>query len=457
MKYSKRSKLKKIICETKEGAHNFYALTNHSLSDYNGIAIHKSRKEGGFLYYHRHIEPVVERIAKRKPVLVLTGARQVGKSTMLKEIYNTINYVTLNRPLVRESAKDNPSIFFEEYKPPVIVDEIQKAAELLDYIKDIVDENKIKGQFYLTGSQSLKLMKNVSDSLAGRVGIIKMLGLSIRELAENPYRIPFLPTREHMIAAEQGSKGLNYKKVVSCIHKGFFPELHEVESDLHDWADFHSSYFQSYIEKDIKDVLNIQDESAFIKFVKATASLTGEMLNLTTLAEICGKDVKTVKSWLSVLESSGLVYLLEPYYNNFNKRLIKTPKMYFLDTGLACWLLGWNTPEQLTNGAMWGHIFETFVFGEILKSYYNDGIVKPPLYYYRDKDKNEIDIVIEDGGILYPIEIKTTSDPTKSMVNSFRLLEGIPGRQAGTGAIICLAKERLPLKENVWILPAQNI
>ena len=409
------------------------------------------------MYIDRHIESVVARIAKRKPVLVLTGARQVGKSTMLKEIYKNINYVPLTHPLVRQSAKDNPSIFFEKYKPPVIVDEIQKAAGLFDYIKDIVDESKLKGQFYLTGSQSLKLMKNVSDSLAGRAGIIKMLGISIRELAENPHRDPFLPIQARMAAAEKAGRGFDYSKLVSLIHKGFFPELHETQSDLHDWADFHSSYFQSYIEKDIKDVLNIQDESAFIKFVKAAASLTGEMLNYATLAEVCGKDVKTVKSWLSVLESSGLVCLLEPYHNNFNKRMIKTSKMYFLDTGLACWLLGWNTPEQLANGAMWGHIFESFVFGEVLKSYYNDGIVKPPLYYYRDKDKNEIDIVIEEGGVLYPIEIKTTSDPTKSMAKSFRLLENIPGKTAGTGAVICLAKEPLPLKENVWILPAQNI
>ena len=181
------------------------------------------------------------------------------------------------------------------------------------------------------------------------------------------------------------------------------------------------------------------------------------MLNLTTIAELCGKDVKTVRAWLSVLESSGLVYLLEPYYNNFNKRLIKTPKLYFLDTGLACWLLGWNTPEQLVNGAMWGHIFESFVFAEILKSYYNDGIVKPPLFYYRDTDKNEIDLIIEDGDNLFPVEIKTTSDPTRAMVKAFRLIDGIPGKKAGTGAVICLAKERLPLTDNVWILPVQMI
>lgn len=409
------------------------------------------------MYFNRHIEPVVERIAKRKPVIVLTGARQVGKSTMLKEVYHNINYVTLNHPLVRQSSKDNPSLFFETHKPPVIVNEIQKAAELFDYIKDIVDEDKSKGQFYLTGSQSMKLMKNISDSLAGRAGIIKMLGLSMRELNGIKYREAFIPTRMHTDQMKKEHTDFNFIKIVDFIHKGFFPELYETKSDLKDWADYYSSYFQTYIEKDIKDVLNIQDESAFIKFVKAVASLTGEMLNYTTIAEICGKDVKTVRSWLSVLESGGLIYLLEPYYNNFNKRMIKTPKLYFLDTGLACWLLGWNTPEQLINGAMWGHIFESFVFAEILKSYYNDGIVKPPLYYYRDKDKNEIDLLIEDGDLLYPIEIKTSIDPKKSMVSAFKCLERIPAKKTGDGAVICLAKELLPLLDNVWIFPVNLI
>jgi predicted AAA+ superfamily ATPase len=409
------------------------------------------------MYYHRHIESVVARIARRKPVMVLTGARQVGKSTMLKEVYSGIRYVTLNSPLVRQSAKDNPSLFFQSHKPPVVVDEIQKSAELFDYIKDIVDENKAKGQFYLTGSQSLKLMKNVSDSLAGRAGVIKMLGLSLRELDKIAHHGPFLPTSAHIEGMSGAGARSDYDKIVSRIHKGFFPELHETESDLKDWMDFYSSYFQTYIEKDIKDILNIRDESAFIKFIKITAALSGEMLNFTTIAEVCGKDVMTVKAWMSVLESSGLVYLLEPYYNNFNKRLVKTPKLYFLDTGLACWLAGWNTPEQLVNGAMWGHIFESFVFAEILKSYYNDGIVKPPLYYYRDKDRNEIDLLIDEGGTLYPIEIKTTSDPTRSMVKAFRCIANIPGKVRGQGAVVCLAKEPLPLEENVWIVPGEYI
>jgi predicted AAA+ superfamily ATPase len=409
------------------------------------------------MYYHRHIEPVVARIAKRKPVLVLTGARQVGKSTMLKEVYKGIRYISLNRPLLRESAKENPSLFFELYPPPIVVDEIQKAEELFEYIQDIVDQGTAKGQFYLTGSQSMRLMNRVSDSLAGRAGVIKMLGLSARELGGMGYRQVFKPVTAHIEGVLKESPPFNYAAIVARIHKGFFPELYETESDLKDWSDYYSSYFQTYIEKDIKDVLKIQDESAFIKFVRATASLTGQVLNYTTLAEICGKDVGTVKAWLSVMESCGLVYLLEPYYNNFNKRLLKAPKLYFLDTGLACWLLGWNTPEQLANGAMWGHLFESFVFAEILKSYYNDGTIKPPLYYYRDKDKNEIDLLVEDGSVLHPVEIKTASDPSKSMTRAFRCIEGVPEKTVGQGALICMAKEVLPLTKDVWILPVHLI
>ena len=409
------------------------------------------------MYITRHIESVINRISKRKPVIVLTGARQVGKSTMLKETFKGINYVSLNRPNVRESVRENPSMFFDRNKPPIIIDEIQKAAELFDYVKDIVDEDKSKGQFFLTGSQSFKLMKNVSDSLAGRAGIIKLLGLSFREIMGIDVRVPFKPILDHFHVMEKSETYFDCQAIISFIHKGSYPELYEIESDLTDWADFYSSYFQTYIEKDIKDVLKIRDESAFIKFIKIVASRTGEMLNMTTIAEACGKDVTTVKGWISVLESSGLVYLLEPYFNNINKRLIKAPKLYFLDTGLACWLLGWNTPEQLENGAMWGHMFETFIFNEILKSYYNDGIVKPPLYYYRDKEKNEIDLLITDGNILYPIEIKVTSDPTKAMVRSFRLLENLHDIKIGSGALICLSKQILPLADNVWGVPVNYI
>ncbi|MDR0991856.1 MAG: ATP-binding protein [Ruminococcus sp.] len=410
------------------------------------------------MYYKRHIEATIKRIAKRKPVIVITGARQVGKSTMLSKTFGDLNSVSLNRPLVRSSAFENPSLFFEQNKPPVIVDEIQKVPELFDYVKDVVDDDAEKtGQFYLTGSQSQKLMERVSDSLAGRAGIVKMLGLSCRELDGISYTKPFLPTKMHIDEISKFASAFDYETLITRIHKGFFPELYKTESDLDDWSDYYDSYFQTYIEKDVKEVLNIRDEIAFVKFVRACASLSGEMLNFVTLGDICGKDVGTVKSWLSVLVSSGLVYLLEPYHNNFSKRLVKSPKMYFLDTGFTCWLLGWNTPTQLVNGAAWGHIFESFVFAEILKSYYNAGKTTPPIFYYRDTDKHEIDLLIKDGDVLHPIEIKTTSDPNKSMVSAFRQIEKIPDMNLGEGAVICLAKEVLPLKDGVWIIPLNMV
>ncbi|MDR0500409.1 MAG: ATP-binding protein [Coriobacteriales bacterium] len=409
------------------------------------------------MYFHRHIEAVVKRIAKRKAAVVLTGARQVGKSTMLKTSLDSVNYISLDRLLIRESAKESPSLFLDINQPPIIIDEIQKAAELFDYIKDYADNSSKKGLFYLTGSQSLSLMKNVSDSLAGRAGIIKMLGLSVRELDENPCREIFLPTNKHAAKIAIGAQPYDYHEIIRRIHTGFFPELHENPASIDDWTDFHSSYFQTYVEKDIRDVLNIRDESAFIKFVRTVASLTGQMANLSTIAQICGKDGKTIASWMSALESSGLVYLLEPYYNNYNKRMVKAPKLYFLDTGLACWLLGWNTPEQMTNGAMWGHLFETFAFSEVLKSYYNDGRARPPLYYYRDKDKREVDIIIEEGDTLYPIEIKTTSDPNSNDVKAFSCLEKIPNKQVERGAVICMAKELLPLTNKAWTYPVTLI
>jgi predicted AAA+ superfamily ATPase len=378
---------------------------------------------------------------------------------MLNKTFSDLNNVSLNRPIVRISAKDNPSLFFEQNKPPVIVDEVQKVPELFDYVKDIVDSDNAEktGQFYLTGSQSQKLMERVSDSLAGRAGIVKMLGLSCRELDGLTYSEVFKPTKEHIDGISKNAPAFDYETLIMRIHKGFFPELYKTESDLDDWSDYYDSYFQTYIEKDVKEILNIRDEIAFVKFVRACASLSGEILNYVTLGEMCGKDVGTVKSWLSVLVSSGLIYLLQPYHNNFSKRLVKSPKLYFLDTGLACFLLGWNTPTQLINGAAWGHIFESFVFAEILKSYYNAGKTMPQIFFYRDTDRNEIDLLIKDGNVLHPIEIKTTSDPNKAMVSSFHRIEKIPDIKLGEGAVICLAKEVLPLCDGVWILPANLI
>ena len=418
------------------------------------------------MYINRHISKVVERQLKRKAVIILTGSRQVGKSTMLKTILKPqgVDYISLDNPATRMSAIENPTRFFEINKAPIIIDEIQKAPQLFEYIKEIVDENGKKGQYYLTGSQNFRLMQGVTESLAGRAGIINMLGLSLREINSIDFTKPFMPTDEHFEAMSQFKKLRSNNDIAEIIHRGSFPELYETlkktrdpQTELENWADYYASYLQTYVEKDVRDITNVQDMSAFVKFIKAVASLSGEQLVYTTLAEFCGMDVNTTKRWVSILETSGLVYILQPYYNNFNKRLIKTPKIYFLDTGLLCYLGGWNTPQQLMAGARWGNIFETYVVGEILKSYYNNGVLYPPLLFYRDKEKNEIDLVIETGDILYPIEIKTSSDPNKTMVKRFEILKNISDKQIGSGALICLSKNLLPLIDNVMIVPVNMI
>ncbi|MDR1195326.1 MAG: ATP-binding protein [Endomicrobium sp.] len=407
------------------------------------------------MYYKRHIEKVVERISKRKPVLVITGARQVGKTTMLKNLYD-LNYVTMNTPLTRQDARENPSLFFTRNKRPIIADEIQKAPELFEYVKDVVDSEDMLGQFYLTGSQSFKLMKGVADSLAGRAGVVQMLGLSLREIKGVDYHEPFIPTNEHL-EKMRAFKKTDFEKLLGIIHMGSFPELYKNESSLKDWKDYYGSYLQTYIEKDVRDLINVQDEAAFIKFIKAAASRTGQQLNYASLSEACGKDEKTTKNWLSVLQTSGLVYLLQPYYNNFNSRLIKSPKLHFLDTGLACYLLQWNTPGQLCEGAMWGSIFESYVVGEIIKSFYNDGTTLLPLYYYRDKEKNEVDIIIEEAGTLYPIEIKTTSDPSPALAAGFNALKNIPEKNIADGVVVCMVKDMIALSKNVVAIPPDMI
>ena len=411
------------------------------------------------MFYKRHITKVIERQQRKKSVLIITGPRQVGKSTNLKKLLldKGVNYITLDKPLLRTSATENPTSFLIENKAPVIIDEIQKVKSLFEHIKIIVDEKEETGQYFLTGSQNFDLMKGVAESLAGRAGVIKMLGLSMRELNGAEYTEPFKPTKQHLGEMRKNRTDYDYERIIKTIHKGSFPELYKSETDLKDWSDYYNSYLQTYLEKDIRELINVMNMSAFVKFIKAAAALSGEQLNIVNLADLCGMNVNTVKNWLSVLETSGLIYFLQPYYNNFNKRLVKTPKLYFLDTGLACFLGGWNTPEQLINGAKWGHVFETYVVGEVLKSYFNDGITDPPLYYYRDKEKNEIDLIIEEGGKLYPVEIKTTTDPNKSMVLPFAVLKRIPDKIIAEGAIVCLAKEVLPFAENLWIIPVDMI
>ncbi len=409
------------------------------------------------MYIKRHIEHAIERIKKSFSCVVITGPRQIGKTTMLQNTITDTEYVTCDDYSVLETAQNSPSMFLEIYQPPLIIDELQYAPNVLHGIKKYVDENKRKGQIFITGSQSFHLMANVTESLAGRAGVLQMLGLSAREIQDINYHEPFLPTTEHWQKMKTLTKPLDYWQVWQQIHQGSFPEVVEQQKQDKDLKDFYNAYVRTYIERDIKKLINVHDENAFMKFIRAVAGLTGQMLNYATIADICGKNINTVKSWLSILISSGIVYLLQPYANNLNKRLTKTPKLYFLDTGLACFLTSWNTKEQLADGAMRGPMFETYVISEILKSYYNDGITEPPLYYYRDKEKNEIDLVIEGDGNLYPIEIKCKSNPTKDDIAAFSLLNKIPNKDVMPGCVICLADKVGYVDDQNVVLPVTLI
>ena len=375
-------------------------------------------------YINRNIETTINKAAKIFSTVLITGARQVGKTTLLKHMTSGLPYLTLDDPILLQSALEEAGNFFKISPPPIIVDEIQYAPNLFNYIKMIADDSGKKGQFFLTGSQQFKLMKNVSESLAGRIGIINLLGLSLREIKNDTFNEIFVPTEEYFMKRKMSVKQVGYREIWEIIHKGSMPAMYAEEVD---WQMFYAAYTKTYIERDVRALTQVGDELKFIKFMIAIASRTSQMMNVSSVANEVGISVPTADRWLSILISSNIVYLLQPYYNNITKRAVKTPKLYFLDTGLAAYLTKWNTPEVLEAGAMAGAFFETFVVAEILKSNYNAGVLEPSLYYYRDKDAKEVDILIEQNGTLYPAEIKKTSNPGKEHINSFLVLEKLIG------------------------------
>jgi predicted AAA+ superfamily ATPase len=391
------------------------------------------------------------------PAAIVTGPRQAGKTTLLKEVIKGVKYVTLDNHNARIMASETPSLFFMQYEPPLIVDEIQYEPGILHNVKIIADETKKKGQFYLTGSQAFHLMKDVTESLAGRAGVLELLGLSYREIRGVAIDTEFYPTTAHMDAIKISVPEFDYHEIISVMQKGFFPAVYENGYDQEAREIFFNDYISTYIERDVSALSQVADKSAFVKFITATASLTGQHLNLTTLAQMAGKEVNTIKRWLSILEISGLIFILEPYYDNMAKRLTKTPKLYFLDTGLACCLCGWNSPEQLIKGAMSGHMFETFVMSEILKSYKNAGKnTRMRFSYYRDREGREIDLIIEKEGTLHPVEIKLTGDPKRSDITAFKGLERLQ-KPVGEGGIICMCDSPLFLTEKYKAIPANMI
>jgi len=400
------------------------------------------------MYINRAIEKTILEIERTFPVVLLTGPRQVGKTTLLQHLSEkSRKYITLDDPMNRDLAISDPGLFLQKFEPPLMIDEVQYAPSLFPYIKMYVDQHKRMGDFWLTGSQMFVMMKNVSESLAGRVGIVQMLGLSNNEIMKQPSK----PFSMDITELKQKSKLGKKQKIMDLftrIFAGSMPGLFERNIPL---ETFFSSYIQSYLQRDIKELTQVGDELTFFKFLIAVAARTSQILNYAEISRDIGVSQPTVKQWLSILIASGMVYLVEPYYNNVLKRSIKSPKVYFLDTGLCSYLTKWTSPESLEAGAMSGSIFETYVVGEIIKSYFNAG-KRPPLYFYRDKEQREIDLILFSNDTLFPIEIKKSSNPSKEAIQHFALLNK-SGKPIGTGGIICLYNDLVPIDGNNWIIP----
>jgi len=407
------------------------------------------------MYIKRHAEEAVRKLSKMFGAVLVTGPRQVGKTTMLKKVIDDAAYVTLDDPLLLTSAIEQSGTFFKDNPPPVFIDEIQYAPNLFPQIKIIIDRDKKKGQFFMSGSQQFHMMKNVSESLAGRLGLLTLPGLSIREKQGIEFSEAFLPTDDYFTARRKSIKELHYDDVWYNIHRGSMPELYTNKD--YDWQMYYGAYVKTYIERDVRDLTQVGDEVKFLQFMMVAASHMGQLLNMASIARDVGISQPTAERWMSVLVTSNIVYLLKPYSNNITKRTVKTPKLYFLDTGLAAYLTKWNTPDVLKNGAMAGAFFETFAISEIVKSYYNKGILDLPLYFYRDKNMNEIDLLIEDNGKLYPLEMKKHADPQKKDIAVFSLLDKIPSVTRGPGGVICLYDNLITLKDNDRVIPIKYL
>ncbi len=418
------------------------------------------------MYIKRNIEEVLKRRAKNSKCLLLTGPRQVGKSTLLRETYKNVKYYSFDDKILLTTAISDPKLFLKNIPVPSIIDEVQYASDIFPYIKIECDKDNQYGKYYLTGSQQMKLMEKVKESLAGRLSILELQGLSLREIHQIKFNQHFIPTENYIKEREKFIKP--YNNLWQTIHRGSYPELYVTKRE---WLDFYSSYVRTYLERDISDEIGIKDEITFMKFLTACAARTGQLLNYANIAEEVGVSQVTIKNWISVLKRTGIIYILQPYYSSHLTRAIKTPKLYFRDTGLACYLSRWTNYEALENSAIAGNMFETFVVSEIIKSFTNEGLEYDfNLFYYRGKDKlkshtsdgviekeNEIDLVIEENGIIYPIEIKKSANPSLSMTKAFSVLDNVIDKQRGLGVILCQYDQKIYLQDNVIVLPIEYI
>lgn len=401
-------------------------------------------------YIQRNMAQALMRIGKAFPIVLVTGARQTGKSTLLRHCLTDTEAYDLDNIEVFDAINSAPVDFFKYNRPPLILDEVQKAPHVFAHMKALVDANKQKGMYFLTGSEQFSLMESASESLSGRVGILTLQGLSFREKAGIARPEPFIPTSEYFHVAKK-PHAASRLDIWEEIHRGDKPEL--FANKTIPWDAWYGSYVTTYLERDVRRITNVADLGKFQQFMRMVAARTATVLNYASIAHDLGISEPTAKKWLRVLEATNIIYLLKPYYNNLSKRETKSPKIHFLDTGLAAYLTRWTTPDALRAGAMSGNFFESFVVVEILKSFQNAGIINPPLYFYRDKEKREIDLLIEDNGILYPVEIKQASIPGQDATKSFTVIEKQAAIKVDRGCIVCMAERLMPHAENIQLVP----
>ena len=404
------------------------------------------------MYRRREAEATLLSLMGQFKVVLVTGARQVGKTTMLQHVLpEDFRYVTLDDPRAGVLAREDPVLFFDANRLPVAVDEVQRVPELFQQVKFLVAQSPEAGRVVLTGSQTFQLMQGVSESLAGRVAILEMTGMSLRELTGCGGRGPYVPSEVGDDGRCESPENLD---LWATIHRGSMPRLMDPSVS---WDAFYTGYVRTYLERDVRDLITVKDEASFYHFLVACAARTGRLVNHSDLARDAGVDTKTAQSWLSVLQASGVVRLLRPFWSNATKRLTKTPKLYFTDTGLACHLLGWSSPETLRRGAMAGQVFETFVVGEVVKSYLNAGGDARNVHFYRDARQREIDLIIQEGRVLHPVEIKTSATVTREAVAGFSVLADVGDYGVGAGAVICQTREPYPVTATVKAVPVWSI
>ncbi|MBR5096308.1 MAG: ATP-binding protein, partial [Treponema sp.] len=407
------------------------------------------KKTGAFMaYVIRHAEKTIKRLAASYPAVLVTGARQTGKTTLLKKITDlkSIPYITFDDPAEENSAKTDPKTFMELHSAPVLLDEFQYVPDLLRYLKIEIDKKRKNGMFFLTRSQQFALMEKAAESLSGRIGIVQLYPLSAREIRGDKFCEGFVPTKTFVLNRNKSLTNIHYSALAlwKRIFIGGYPEV--VKGGVTS-KDFYAGYLKTYIERDIRNLAQVADEMQFLQFITVAASRTSQLVNYADMAKDCGISEVTAKKWLSLLVTSGIVYLLRPYSANVEKRVVKTPKLYFMDTGLAAYLTRWTSADVMRNGAMAGAFFETYVVSEIIKSFSNNG-EDASIYFYRDKDKVEIDLLVEQDNTLYPVEIKKTATPTADDAKNFYVTERIKNIQIGQSVIVCNCDKVISVKKN---------